>query len=145
MVDWEIENNWFPKIPEWMFWENFWTWNTMWFPWMEWWMQIPEWIDFWFWNTMWGAWKWWMWPWWFGQNINDLKTKIMANEELTALYNSMLEERKEKIFSWWLATELLNNFADVFYNYEDANELLKIEEYTKDVENIKSYIEWKMQ
>lgn len=79
-----------------------------------------------------------------GQNINDLKTKILANTRFSAEYQAKLEELRTKIYTDGLAKKIIEQYADVYYNSTGHANLVSEDDYVKYLDQMRSYISAKV-
>ena len=137
-MSWNIQESWFDFgwfswtfNPEWMSWEmpGWMSWMP-WFPWGE--MEI---------------WSWWMWwngggMWWRNGN-NELKTRLLANDEYKAMYDEIYAEIKRIALDTDFSENFLTTWTNALLKYNEDSEIVSEENYLKAVESIKSKIEEK--
>ena len=140
-MSWNIQESWFDFgwfpwtfNPEWMSWEMQW-----WMPWMPWMPWFPWWEM--------EMWSWWMWwntrgMWWRNGN-NELKTRLLANDEFKAMYDEIYAEIKRIALDTDFSENFLTTWTNALLKYNEDSEIVAEENYLKAVESIKSKIEEK--
>ncbi len=75
-----------------------------------------------------------------GRNVNDLKTKLLANADFLKAYNAKLEELRTKIYVDGLAERALERYAEAYYAYPEHADLVEESVYEEYLEKIRAYI-----
>ena len=137
-MSWNIQESWFDFgwFP--------WTFNSEWMSWeMQWWMLWMLWFPWWEMEM----WSWWMWwntrgMWWRNGN-NELKTRLLANDEFKAMYDEIYAEIKRIALDTDFSENFLTTWTNALLKYNEDSEIVSEENYLKAVESIKSKIEEK--
>ena len=80
--------------------------------------------------------------WWRNGN-NELKTRLLANDEYKAMYDEIYAEIKRIALDTDFSENFLTTWINALLKYNEDSEIVSEENYLKAVESIKSKIEEK--